>query len=187
VATGRGSRLPGAGARLPDGTVALDTGAGGTRWARSTDSRRLFWSTDGTHWSSRSSRLPAGDLVSASAAGRRAVLAGATSVEYTVDHGRSWHTRDLSAALRPIRRGDVDWTVTRSGVLLGVTELVGRGDVLFRSTDATWDRFVETGLRTDLGLVRPTVVGGTVYVVDGERWAISTDDGATWRRTPALR
>ena len=28
--------------------------------------------------------------------------------------------------------------------------------------------------------------GDAVYVVDDERWAVSTDDGATWRRTPAL-
>jgi hypothetical protein len=114
------------------------------------------------------------------------VLAGTTSVEYTSDGGRSWRTRDLAAALRPVPHSDIDWTVTRSGVLLGVTQLVGRGDVLFRSTDAGWSRFVETGLHTDYGLVRPTVVGGTVYVVDGERWAVSSDDGATWRRTPAL-
>ena len=72
-------------------------------------------------------------------------------------------------------------------MLLGVTQLVGRGDVLFRSTDATWSKFVETGVRTSFGLVRPTVVGDAVYVVDDERWLVSTDDGATWRRTPALR
>jgi len=34
--------------------------------------------------------------------------------------------------------------------------------------------------------VRPVVVGDAVYVVDDERWAVSTDDGATWRRTPGL-
>lgn len=183
--TGRGWWQPGA--HLPDGAVALEAGSAGPRWARSGDSRRIFWSSDGgVSWSSRASRLPATEMVSASAAGRWAVLAGPSSVEYTADGGRSWRTRDLGAALRPIRRDDVDWTVTRSGVLLGVTQLVGRGDVLFRSTDAGWSRFVVTGLHTDFGLIRPTVVGGAVYVVDGERWAVSADDGATWRRTPAL-
>ena len=184
VTTGRGSWQPDA--HLPDGAVALGTGSAGARWARSSDSRRIFWSRDGVSWSSRSTRLPRGEIVSASAAGRWAVLAGSSSVEYTSDGGRSWRTRDLTAALRPIPRGDVDWTVTRSGVLLGVTQLVGRGDVLFRSTDDGWSRFVETSLHTDFGLIRPTVVGGTVYVVDGERWAVSADDGATWRRTLAL-
>jgi hypothetical protein len=182
--TGRGWWRPDA--RLPERTVPVGAASAGTRWARSADSRRIFWSRDGVSWSSRSTRLPPGEIVSASAAGRWAVLAGPTSVEYTSDGGRSWRTRDLTAALRPLRRGDVDWTVTRSGVLLGVTQLVGRGDVLFRSTDAGWSRFVETGVRTDFGLIRPAVVGGTVYVVDGERWAVSADDGATWRRTPAL-
>ena len=71
-------------------------------------------------------------------------------------------------------------------MLLGVTQLVGRGDVLFRSTDATWSRFVETDVHTAFGLVRPVVVGDAVYVVDDERWAVSTDGGATWRRTPRL-
>jgi hypothetical protein len=41
-------------------------------------------------------------------------------------------------------------------------------------------------VRTSFGLVRPTVEGGVVYVVDAERWAVSTDDGVTWRRTPGL-
>ena len=85
-----------------------------------------------------------------------------------------------------MRIADVDWTVTRSGVLLGVTQLVGRGDVLFRSTDSSWTRFVETAVHTSFGLVRPLVQGDAVYVVDDERWAVSLDDGATWRRTPAL-
>ncbi len=58
--------------------------------------------------------------------------------------------------------------------------------MLFRSTDATWSRFVETDVHTAYGLVRPAVVGDAVYVVDDQRWAVSTDDGATWRRTPAL-
>lgn len=173
--------------RLPDGSLAVQTEPGSTLWARSADARRLFWSEDGRSWHSRTSALPPGDIVSASAAGRWGVLAGSTSVEVTRDSGRTWRTRDLSKALSPIRIGDVDWTVTRSGVLLGVTQLVGRGDVLFRSTDATWSRFVETDVRTGFGLVRPTVVGGAVYVVDDESWLVSLDDGATWRRTPGLR
>jgi hypothetical protein len=114
------------------------------------------------------------------------VLAGNTSVEYTSDSGATWHRRDLSSALSSLTIADVDWTVTRSGVLLGVTQLVGRGDVLFRSTDASWTRFVETDVHTSYGLVSPTVQGDAVAVVDDERWAVSTDDGATWRRTPPL-
>ncbi len=173
--------------RLPEGTVAVESGRDDVVWARSDDSRRLYWSTDGRQWASRTSSLPLRAIVSATAAGRWGVLAGATSVEFTRDGGRSWQTRDLSRALASIRITDVDWTVTPSGVLLGVTQLVGRGDVLFRSTDATWSKFVETGVRTSFGLVRPAVVGDAVYVVDDERWLVSTDDGATWRRTPGLR
>ena len=141
---------------------------------------------DGRTWRHRDTTLAAGAIVSAAAAGRWGVLAGDTSVDFTSDGGTTWQHRDLSSALRPIRIGDVDWTVTSSGVLLGVTQLVGRGDVLFRSTDATWSRFVETDVHTAFGLVRPVVVGDAVYVVDDERWAVSTDDGATWRRTPRL-
>ena len=173
--------------RLPQGAVPLRTRAGGPRWARSSDARRLYWSVDGRSWRHRDTTLPAGAIVSATAAGRWGVLAGDTSVDFTSDGGATWQHRDLTSALRPVRIGDVDWTVTASGVLLGVTQLVGRGDVLFRSTGAAWSRFIETDVRTSFGLVRPTVVGDAVYVVDEERWLVSTDDGATWRRTPALR
>jgi hypothetical protein len=172
--------------RLPPGTEAVATGPGEVRWARSTDGRRLCWSSDGTRWQSRATSLPGGSIVSATAAGSWGVLAGNTSVEYTSDAGATWHTRDLSAALRSVTIADVGWTVTRSGVLLGVTQLVGRGDVLFRSTDSSWTRFVETPVHTSFGLVSPTVQGDAVFVADDERWAVSTDDGATWRRTPAL-
>jgi len=172
--------------RLPRGAVPLRTKAAGLRWARSSDSHRLYWSADGRTWRHRDTTLPAGAIVSASAAGRWGVLAGDTSVELTSDGGATWQRRDLTAALRPVRIGDVDWTVTPSGVLLGVTQLVGRGDVLFRSTDATWSRFVEADVHTAFGLVRPVAVGGAVYVVDDQQWAVSTDGGATWRRTPPL-
>lgn len=172
--------------QLPRGAELLDTAPGEVRWARSGDGRRLYWSQDGTSWQSRTTSLPSGSIVTASAAGSWGVLAGDTSVEYTSDAGATWHSRDLTEALRSVRIGDVDWTVTGSGVLLGVTQLVGRGDVLFRSTDASWTRFAETDVRTAFGLVRPVVQGDAVYVVDDERWAVSTDDGATWRRTPAL-
>ena len=184
AATGRGSLATGAGP--PDGALPLWTGPDGTRWARSADARTLFWSRAGAGWSRRTSSLPGDALVTATATGEWGVLAGSTWAEFTSDGGRSWQQRDLTTALRPIRVGDVDWTVTRRGVLLGATELVGRGDVLFRSTDSRWTRFVETDVHTDFGLARPTVVGDAVYVVDGERWAVSTDDGATWRRTPGL-
>ena len=172
--------------RLPPGTEPIDTGPADVFWARSPDGRRLHWSTDGTTWQSRTTSLPRGSIVSASAAGSWGVLAGDTTVEYTSDAGATWHTRDVSQSLRTVRTADVDWTVTRSGVLLGATQLVGRGDVLFRSTDASWTRFVETDVRTAFGLVRPVVQGDAVYVVDDVRWAVSTDDGATWRRTPPL-
>jgi hypothetical protein len=175
-----------AGLRLPRGTEPVATGPAEVRWARSSDGRRLWWSSDGRRWQGRTTSLPGGSIVSATAAGSWGVLAGNTSAEYTSDAGATWHTRDLSQGLRSVRVADVDWTVTRSGVLLGVTQLVGRGDVLFRSTDASWTRFVETGLHTSFGLVRPMVQGDAVYVVDDQRWAVSTDDGATWRRTPAL-
>jgi hypothetical protein len=184
VARATGSLEPGV--RLPRGTEPVATGPAEVRWARSSDGRRLSWSPDGRSWRSRSTSLPGGSIVSATAAGPWGVHAGTTSVEYTSDAGASWHTRDLSAALRDVRIADVDWTVTRSGVLLGVTQLVGRGDVLFRSTDASWTRFVETDVRTSYGLVAPMVQGDAVYIVDAERWAVSTDGGATWRRTPAL-
>jgi hypothetical protein len=146
----------------------------------------LAWSTDGTSWQSRTTSLPGGSIVSATAAGSWGVLAGNSSVEYTSDAGATWQRRDLSAALRSETTADVGWTVTRRGVLLGVTQLVGRGDVMFRSTDSSWTRFVETDVHTSFGLVTPMVQGRAVYVVDDERWAVSTDDGATWRRTPAL-
>ena len=184
VERARGSLDPGV--RLPRGTEPVATGPAEVRWARSSDGRRLSWSADGKSWRSRTTSLPGGSIVSATAAGSWGVLAGNTSVEYTSDAGASWRSRDLSAALRSVRIADVDWTVTRSGVLLGVTQLVGRGDVLFRSTDASWTRFVETDVHTSFGLVSPRVQGDAVYVVDDERWAVSTDDGATWRRTPAL-
>ncbi|QWZ10001.1 hypothetical protein KRR39_09860 [Nocardioides panacis] len=171
---------------LPRGTEPVATGPAEVRWARSSDGRRLSWSDDGRSWRSRTTSLPGGSIVSATAAGAWGVLAGNTSVEYTSDAGATWHSRDLSAALRGVRIADVDWTVTRSGVLLGVTRLVGRGDVLFRSTDPSWTRFVETDVHTSFGLVSPMVQGEAVYVVDDERWLVSTDDGATWRRTPAL-
>jgi hypothetical protein len=169
---------------LPVGAVLMQSGrSSGMLWARSAHSRRIYWSTDGRTWRSRSTSLPAGAIVSASASGDRAVLAGNTFVEYTDDGGATWHSRDLSTALRPIVIGDVDWTVTRAGNLLGVTELVGRGDVLFRSTDPSWRRFVVTKVHTDEGLVRPWVEGGVVVVPDGNRFAVSGDEGATWRLT----
>lgn len=175
-----------AGVRLPRGTEPVATGPAEVMWARSADGRRLSWSIDGKSWRSRTTSLPGGSIMSATAAGSWGVIAGNTLVEYTSDAGVTWHSRDLSAALRSVRIADVDWTVTRSGVLLGVTQLVGRGDVLFRSTDSSWTRFVETDVHTSFGLVRPLVQGDAVYVVDDERWAVSLDDGATWRRTPAL-
>jgi hypothetical protein len=184
VAHARGSLQ--ADVRPPRGTEPIDAGPADVHWARSPDGRRLYWSTDGTTWQSRTTSLPRGSIVSASAAGSWGVLAGDTTLEYTSDAGATWHTRDLSQSLKSVRTADVDWTVTRSGVLLGATQLVGRGDVLFRSTDASWTRFVETGVRTSFGLVRPVVQGDAVYVVDDVRWAVSTDDGATWRRTPPL-
>ena len=76
--------------------------------------------------------------------------------------------------------------MTRDGVLLGVTELAGRGDVLFRSTDESWHHFVDTRVHASFGLVRPSVEGGAVFVVDSDQLLVSTDDGATWRRTPRL-
>ncbi len=174
------------GVRLPRGTEPVATGPADVIWARSADGRRLSWSTDGRSWRTRTTSLPRGSIVSATAAGPWGVLAGNTSVEYTSDSGATWHRRDLSSALSSLTIADVDWTVTRSGVLLGVTQLVGRGDVLFRSTDASWTRFVETDVHTSYGLVSPTVQGDAVAVVDDERWAVSLDDGATWRRTPPL-
>ena len=185
LVTGRATLVDNA--RLPAHTQLLGAGRGGSLWARSADSRRLFWSTDGRTWQSRATTLPAGSIVTASAAGRWGVLAGRTSAEVTSDGGRTWQYKDLTAALRPIVIGDVDWTVTSTGVLMGVTQLVGKGDVMFRSTDSSWAHFVPTGVHTAFGLIRPTVQGDAVYVVDEERWAVSTDDGATWTRTPALR
>ena len=42
-------------------------------------------------------------------------------------------------------------------------------------------------MHTAFGLVRPTVVRATRSTSStSERWAVSTDDGATWRRTPPL-
>jgi hypothetical protein len=171
---------------LPPGAVLLQRPAEGTMWARSADSRRMYWSTDGRSWRSRTTSLPKGTIVSASAAGERAVLAGDTSVEYTSDGGDTWHSRDLTAALSSVKIVDVDWTVTRNGYLLGVTQLVGRGDVMFRSTDPSWAHFAETGVHTSFGLVRPSVEGNAVFVPDSKGWVLSTDDGASWRRTPAL-
>jgi hypothetical protein len=180
----RGSVVPGS--HPPAGAVLLQRAVEGTMWARSADSRRIFWSTDGRDWRSRTTSLPKGAIVSASAAGERAVLAGDTSVEYTSDGGRSWHKRDLTSALSSIKIVDVDWTVTRNGYLLGVTQIVGRGDVLFRSTSPSWSHFAETGVHTSFGLVRPSVEGRAVYVPDDKGWLLSTDDGASWRRTPPL-
>jgi hypothetical protein len=175
-----------AAATLPDGAVALDREAAGLHWAISEDGRRVYWSLYGRTWRHRDTTAPDGAIATATAAGRWGVLAQNTSVEFTSDRGVTWRRRDLTAALRTVRVNDVDWTVTRSGALLGVTQLVGRGDVLFRSTDATWSRFVETDVHTSFGLVQPVVVGDAVYVADDERWWVSTDDGASWRRTPPL-
>jgi hypothetical protein len=147
----------------------------------------VYWSIYGRTWRHRDTTAPDGAIATATAAGRWGVLAQDTSVEFTSDRGITWQRRDLTAALRTVGVSDVDWTITRSGVLLGVTRLTGRDDLLIRSTDATWTRFVETDVHSSVGPVRPVVVGDAVYVVDDERWWVSTDDGATWRRTPPLR
>lgn len=183
-ARGRVSLVPAAG--LPAHAVLLQGADGGPWWARSPDSRRIFWSRDAVHWREHRTSLPVGAITTASAAGRWAVLAGTTTVDVTADGGRTWRRQDLTAALRPIRIGDVDWTITRSGVLLGVTQLVGRGDILFRSTDASWRRFVPTGVHTVSGLVRPVVRHDAVAVPDEAGWVVSTDDGASWRRASTL-
>jgi hypothetical protein len=183
VGAGTGSL---ANVRVPTGAQLIGRDDGGPWWARSTDARRMYWSTDGTYWHHRDSALPPGAIVTASAAGSWAVLAGDTAVEVTSDGGRTWRARDLASALRGLSVADVEWTVTGSGELLGVTQLVGRGDVLFRSTDSSWTRFTETGVHTAFGAIHAIVQGSTVYVVDDERYAVSTDGGARWHRTPAL-
>jgi hypothetical protein len=184
VATRRGSLVTET--HLPAGAVLLQSAAEGMMWARSGDARRIYWSRDGRSWRSRATSLPAEAMEDASAAGRCAALAGQTTLEYTSDAGHTWHSRDVSEALRSVRHSDIDWTVTRSGDLLGVTEVVGRGDVLFRSTDASWSHFVETHVHTGFGLARPAVEGGTVYVPDTNGFLISNDNGVSWQRTPPL-
>ena len=167
--------------------MLLQSAAEGMMWAASADSRRIYWSRDGRSWRNRETSLARGDIVNASAAGRRATLAGKTTLDYTSDGGVSWHTRDVSVGLRSILVSDVAWTLTRDGNLLGVTELVGRGDVLFRSTDPSWRHFVVVPhVHTAFGLVRPSVEGHAVVVTDSNGLLISTDDGATWHRTTRL-
>lgn len=170
--------------RPPPGTHLLSRG--GPWWAASRDERRVYVSRDGRSWRRHVSTLPAGEVASASAAGSWAVVGAGTSVGFSRDAGATWRRRDLTSALGSLSVTDVAWTVTPRGTLLGVTELVGRGDVLFRSTDASWSRFVETPVHTAFGLVRPSVSGKVVHVADDERWWVSTDDGAHWRRTPPL-
>ncbi|NUR09231.1 MAG: hypothetical protein HOQ45_19790 [Nocardioidaceae bacterium] len=181
--TGKGTLLD---VDQPRGTKLLTAGRGGPWWAASKGDRRLYWSADGRTWRHQDSGWPDDAIPSASAVGRWGVLAGGTQVLFTHDAGATWEERDLAPALSGLEVADVDWTVTRRGTLLGVTQLVGRGDVLFRSTDASWTRFVQSPVHTSFGLVRPVAVAEALYVVDDERWAVSLDDGAHWRRTPPI-
>jgi len=172
----------------PAGSTRLTEPDAELLWAGSADSRRLSWSEDaGRTWSSRTSTLPGGENVTVTAAGNCAAFTTSTQVEYTFDGGTTWHRRDLSGPLRPIEIADVSWTLTPSGLLLGVTTLVGKGDVLFRSTDSSWRRFETTKVHTSLGTISPTVVGSTVYVPDSDRWLVSRDGFATWEVREPLR
>jgi len=171
---------------LPAGAHLLRTGNGGPLWATGPSERRLWWSTDGRTWAHHDAAFPHAAYTSASAAGRHGILAGGDVVETTDDGGATWHRRDLRGQLSQEQSNDADWTVLPDGNLLRDAQLVGRGDVLFRSTDPSWTQFVETPVRTAFGLVRPVVEGHVVYVVDKERYAVSDDGGAHWRRTPPL-
>jgi hypothetical protein len=170
----------------PAGATAIPVPAGDLHWAHSDDGRRLYWSEDGTVWEHRDTSLPPTANVMVTVVGDRAAFTSGTEVESTDDGGRTWQTRDLTAALRSIRIADVSWTLTRSGNLIGVTTLVGQGDLVFRSTDASWSSFRPTRVRTDFGGVAPRVVAGIVYVEDVDGWLVSDDDGATWRRVSPL-
>jgi hypothetical protein len=171
---------------LPRGAHLILTGTGRPLWASSAEGRELWWSFDGRTWKHHGVNLVVGGLPDASAAGRYAVISAGATVEATSDAGATWHRRDLRGALSGIRTTDIDWTMLPDGNLLGETQLLNRGDVLFRSTDPSWTSFVNTPVRTAFGLVRPTVEGGVVYVVDEEQYAVSRDSGAHWRRTPPL-
>ena len=172
--------------RPPRGVHVILTHTGRPLWASSGAGRRLWWSVDGRHWRHHDATFPGAHFTGATAAGRHGVLSGGTTVEATADGGATWQRRDLSGALSGLHVTDIAWTVLPDGNLLGETQLLGRGDVLFRSTDPSWTRFVDTPVHTGFGLVRPTVVGHAVYVVDQERYAVSLDDGVHWRRTPPL-
>jgi hypothetical protein len=171
--------------RPPAGSTPLGPVDGEVRWARSADGRTI-WSDDGSGWQRHDTTLGPSTYVVPTAAGRRAAFTAGTVVEATDDAGRSWRTRDLAGALRSLRVADVDWTLLPSGTLLGVTRLVGVGDVTFRSTDHAWTSFRKVDVHTSLGAVTPEVVGSVVTVPDQDAWLVSGDDGRTWRRVSPL-
>ena len=156
-------------------------------WARSVDSRRLYWSGDGGRtWDRKDTQLNRDANVSISVAGRRVAFLATTSVEHSSDRGETWHVKDLSDALSDIRISDVRWEITESGHLLGVTALVGQGEQLFRSTDAQWSDFELTELKTEVGHIWPELAGDYVYVLDADQMWWSADAGARWKRFEPL-
>jgi hypothetical protein len=169
----------------PAGATAIPVPGGDLQWAQSAKGRRLYW-LGARGWRHHDTTLPRSENVTVTVAGDRAAFTTSTAVEATDDGGRTWRVHDLSSALRPVRIADVAWTLTRSGNLIGVTTLVGTGDVVFRSTDASWSRFRRADVATGFGRVSPQVVGGIVYVADVDSWLLSDDDGATWRRVSPL-
>lgn len=171
--------------RLPPGAldVVLRDPGSDRLWARSVDSRRLFWTDDrGETWSQHRAHIAQDSTVQATWAGDHVAFVGGNRVEHSTDGGRTWQVRDLSAAVRRLPDEGRDWTVTTSGTLLVAPQPDRTGNRLYRSTDLSYARFAPTPVRTRLRLTQAEVAGSWVYVIDDDHWWRSADDGRTWDR-----
>jgi len=182
VATARGEVVEGA--RSVPGPGYLETARSAeTRWASTTDLRRLAWShDDGRSWEQRTTSLrsPRGEVVQSAAAGDWGVFFVWPRVEFTRDGGRSWSVRDLRAALSPVLVANPVIHVTSSGQLVGVSYPPGERPFLFSSRDPSWERFERDDFRTGGGDYPLSVSGRWVYAQDADSVWLSPD-GRTWR------
>lgn len=164
----------------PKGALDVAARDGHRVWARSVDSRRLYWSDDyGATWEQKTTRLPRGQAVLITRQGRWVAFTNATGLEVSSDRGRTWRVRDLSAPLRSVPAVTA-WEITPAGTLLASSTTKRFGNRLYRGA-APWRHFTRTRVRTKVGLVQVEVRGPWAYVVDRDRWWRSADDGRRWR------